>query len=210
MFVPLNCLDKKYKLMILSWLANKVSKNFMKKYKHDFRDQWIIWSIYDDTIFIMLDFRVDAQKQLFDKLPDKNKGCLQKGTGKLVNKKTLYFPLEPEIETPFPKIIKHELFQTIKHKDNDGDKFYEYYWEVFLEDGTSIEYRNQDSKMDLTEKSLKYMWMLQERAFRQFLDGNYRVAPNYTEKEVMELLSKAILEYVKLEDLISWFRENRK
>jgi hypothetical protein len=59
------------------------------------------------------------------------------------------------------------------HKDNDGDIFYSYDWEVFLDDDTSIMYYNQKEKMDMVKGDFIYNSIIQERSFVNFLKEKY-------------------------------------
>lgn len=162
----------KLKPAILDWLASTVNY----KFKHHFSDTWINCTIWDNQLSISLDFRQDSHKELFKKLPNKYKGCLQYGTGKLVNDKTLYFNIENLIDINYPEITNSTLLRRNKVRGGKGgwysasDDFYTYDWEVQLDDGTTINYHNQINKMDMIKGDFIYNAEIQEREFVKFLN----------------------------------------
>jgi hypothetical protein len=162
---------KSYKPRILDWLSSLVNH----KFKHHHSDNWIIVSIWDDVLTITLDFRQPNQLELFNKLPTHLKGCLQIGTNKLVNEKTLYFKVSEICNVNYPDIIWHKLINKTKHQSGSkgwtdtGDFFYTYKWELFLSDNTSIMYSNQRNKMDMVKGNYIYNKTIQEREFKKFI-----------------------------------------
>lgn len=157
--------DKKTKPMILDWLASTVGTEF----QHSYSDQWIVWSIWNGNLDISLDFRQTTHRELFEKLPNANKGCLS-WEGKLVNTKTLYYKVSNLTKVDYPDIVRHRLIRHIRHKDDDGDTFYVYEWEVFLSDGSSLFYSNQDKCMDMVKSNFSYRCTIEQRAFINFLN----------------------------------------
>lgn len=166
-YKKVGALDKKIRPLILTWLCSLVGID----YKHDWRDQWISWNIWDGRLSISLDQGVDAQKELFEALPMENKGTKQYKTGILVNKDVLYYSVEDIVDVSYPEISNHILKYKHRHVDNDGDEFFTYDWQVFLSDGTSIMYNNQYWHMDLKKGDYIYNATIQERAYVTFLQS---------------------------------------
>lgn len=156
----------------LDWLSSLVNYDF----KHNFSDRWILVNIWDNILSISFDFRQSNQKELFELLPDKYKGCKQYRTGKLVNKKTLYFTLSDLFKIEYPDIVSSELIKTTKHQSGSGgwidvgEFFYTYDWLVHLSDNTTIDYNNQTNKMDMVKGDYIYNCRIQEREFINFLN----------------------------------------
>jgi hypothetical protein len=164
----------KLKPKILDWLSSLVDH----KFEHNFSDQWINVNIYDGTLSISLDFRQPCQLELFNKLPDNLKGCLQRGTGKLVNEKNLYFNVEDIVDFEYPTIIKSKLIKRDKHQESEkggwyiaGKYYYSYTWELTLSDGTTMIYKNQVPKMDLKESSYTFKSNIQDYHFEKFIES---------------------------------------
>jgi hypothetical protein len=164
----------KLKSKILDWLSSLVNH----KFEHHFSDQWINVHIYDGRLSVFLDFRQPNQVELFNKLPDSLKGCLQKGTGKLVNEKTLYFNIEDIIDFEYPTIVSSKLIKRDKHQESEkggwyivGSYWYSYTWELTLSDGTTMIYKNQENKMDLEESSYTFRANVQEYHFEKFIEN---------------------------------------
>lgn len=176
-----------YKPMILTWLASR----YGIKYIHSFRDKFISFHAYEfnDTISISLDLRDENQQKLFKELPEEIKGCRQKGTGKLVNKTTIYIPHKDLFELSYPQVVNWKLFHTEKSKDNDGDDFYSYTWKIFLSDNTVV-YSSNNSNSQLKDikvtedwvlSKLVLEWMIQTRTFLDYIlkeDLKYRYEDN--------------------------------
>jgi len=162
-----------YNSLLLDWLSSLVNYSFI----HSFSDNWAKYNIWDGELMVSLDFRQNTHKELFDLLPSKYKGCKQKGTGKLVNEKTLYFKLFDFIDISYPEIESSILIQRHKHQSTEhgwnivGEYFYTYNWLVSLSDGTDIHYSNQEDKMDMIKGDFIYNARIQERAFKSFLES---------------------------------------
>lgn len=163
-----------HKSKILDWLSSLVNHSF----EHHFSDKWISVDIWDNIVSISLDLRQPNQLELFNKLPKENKGCLQKGTGKLVNEQTLYFKLSDICEIEYPTIVSHKLIKRNEHQESEkggwyivGSYWYSYDWELTLSDNTTIQYNNQKNKMDLKESSRIFKNIIQEREFFKFIDS---------------------------------------
>ena len=159
-------LDKKCKPLILKWLCSVFG---YENYPHSFRDQYILWSVWEGDISVSFDSRVDEQNKLLSLIPARFKGVPQYKTLKIVNENNFYLQIRQLLHVEYPKIIDSKLVKTNKHKDNDGDTFFTYDWEVLLSDNTSIEYHNQLNKMDLVENGVIYNKIIQERVFVNFL-----------------------------------------
>jgi hypothetical protein len=160
------------KPQILDWLSSLVNHEF----KHHFSDKWISINIYNDTLNISFDFRQPNQVELFNKLPDNLKGCLQYGTGKKVNEKNLYFKISDIIKFEYPSIKSYKLLQKNKHQESEkggwyikGSYWYSYDWEILLSDGNIISYNNQKDKMDLKESDFIFKTKIQEYQFKKFI-----------------------------------------
>lgn len=166
--------DKKYKPLILEWLARTFG---YENYPHSFKDQWINWTIWDNILTVSFDFRQDEQKKLFDHIPDRLKGCPQSRTLKIVNENSFYVPIVSIFRKEYPLIITSKLVNKIKHVDNDGDIFFVYYWRVELANGKAISYSNQAEKMDLAYRSYSYDHYIDTMNFCHFLESEYI---NYT------------------------------
>lgn len=164
----LNALDKKCKPLILEWLSNLFG---YENYPHSFKDQWINWNIWDGELSISFDLRQDEQVKLLSLIHPRFLGCPQYKTLKVVNEKSFYLHLKQLLHIEYPEIIGSKKINQTKHKDNDGDTFYTYDWEVFLSDGSSILYHNQKDKMDMVKGDFIYNATIQERAFVKFLQG---------------------------------------
>lgn len=164
----------KYKPKILDWLASLVNHTFT----HHFSDKWISVNIWDNQLSISFDFRQPNQTELFDKLPNEIKGCLQHGTGKLVNEKTLYFKVSEIIPFEYPIIVSSKLVKTNKHQESEkggwyikGSYWYSYDWELALSDGSTIEYSNQKNTMDLKETDVIFKTRIEEKEFYKFIEN---------------------------------------
>lgn len=166
----LNALDKTYKPLILKWLCDLFK---YENYPHSFKDQWIIWNIWDGKLSVSFDTRQDEQNLLISKIHPRFLGCPQYKTLKIVNEDSFYLNLESLLHINYPEIIGKKLIRQTKHKDDDGDTFYTYDWEVFLNDDTSIMYHNQSNIMDMVKNDYIYNSTIQQRAFTEFLDNNY-------------------------------------
>lgn len=156
-----------YGHLIINWLCRRYD---YRCFSYTFKTTWISWTIWGNQLSISLDFRDVEQKRLFDFLPDEIKGVKQRGTGKLVNTKSLYFKVDEIIKFDYPIIVKTELWHTDKSKDNDGDDFYSYTYKLHLSDGTVIFSLTQDKKEPI---SMEYTYpaKIQERAFLKYLRG---------------------------------------
>lgn len=163
-------LDKKYKPLVLKWLCSLFK---YEDYPHSHADQWILWSIWDGQLSISFDTRQNEHNELISKIHPRFLGCPQYKTLKVVNQSSFYLELDHLLDLKYPEIIDTKLVHKTKHKDNDGDVFFTYDWEVYLDDGTSIMYHNQKPKMDMVKNDYIYNTTIQERAFTEFLDNNY-------------------------------------
>lgn len=164
----------KYKPKILDWLSSLVNHTFT----HHSSDKWINVNIWNDELSISFDLRQPNQKELFDKLPNKIKGCLQDGTGKLVNEKTLYFKVSEIVPFEYPTIMSSILITTVEHQESEkggwyikGSYWYSYDWGLALSDGTIIEYTNQKDTMDLKETDIIFKTKIEEREFYKFIEN---------------------------------------
>lgn len=166
--------DQKSK--VLDWLSSLVDHEFT----HHFSDNFISVNIWDDVLTIGLDFRQPNQTELFEKLPQQIKGCLQRGTGKLVNTNTLYFKVSDVCKVDYPDITGSELIKKDEHQSGSGgwidvgEYFYTYDWRVNLSDGTFVEYHTQKDTMDLTENHVIYKTLIQKREFLNFITNKLR------------------------------------
>jgi hypothetical protein len=167
-------MNNKNKTLILDWLSKQVNY----KFEHSFKNGWINVGVWDSMLSISLDFRVKEQQELFDLLPVKYKGCLQHGTGILVNEKVLYFNVHDICKVEYPDIVGSKLLT--KHKNQGGkggwtsadDWFYTYLWEINLSDGTTIQYKNQQDYVDLVKGNIIYTKIIDERTLFEFLRNN--------------------------------------
>lgn len=163
----------KQKALILDWLSSLVGYVF----PHQFSDQFIHVSIWNDQLSIGLDFRQPAQLDLFEKLPKELKGCLQYGTGKLVNEQNLYFKISEICSFIYPTINYSKLIRREKHQSGSGgwidvgEYFYTYDWELTLSDGSTIFHHNQSEIMDLVEESVLFRTKIQEKEFFKFINS---------------------------------------
>ena len=164
----LDALDKKYKPLILKWLSSLFG---YENYPHSFKDQWINWDIWDGELSVSFDLRQEEQVKLLSLIHPRFLWCPQYKTLKVVNEKSFYLHLKQLLHIEYPEIKGSKKIDQTKHKDNDGDTFYTYDWEVFLSDGSSILYHNQKDKMDMVKGDFIYNATIQERAFVKFLDG---------------------------------------
>ncbi len=163
---PVDGLDKLYKPLIIKWLCKQFNYQY---YPHSFKDQWILWSIWEGMLTISFDGRQDEHNKLLSLIHPRFLGIPQYKTLKIVNEKNFYLQLNHLLNIDYPAIVGHELLSTEKHKDDDGDVFYTYKWNVFLADGTSVIYNNMVDKMDLIKSDFVYNKIIQERAFTEFL-----------------------------------------
>lgn len=163
----------KYKPKVLDWLASLVNHTFI----HHFSDKWISVGIWNNELSISLDLRQLNQVELFNKLPNEIKGCLQEGTGKLVNEKTLYFKVSEIVPFEYPTIVSSRLTTTNKHQESEKGGWYikgryynSYDWELILSDGSTIEYSNYKDTMDLKETDLIFKTKIEEKEFYKFIE----------------------------------------
>jgi hypothetical protein len=169
-YITINRLDKTYKPLMLTWLADLFK---YENYPHSHTDQWITWNIWDGELSIGFDFRQAEHLKLFSLIHPRFKGVPQYTTLKIVNENNFYLDLERLFKINYPSIVSSKLINKVKHKDNDGDDFYTYDWEVFLADNTSIMYHNQKDKMDMVKGDYIYNSTIQERTFINFLKNKY-------------------------------------
>lgn len=169
-YKQINALDKTCKPLILTWLADLFG---YKNYPHSHTDQWITWNIWRGELTIGFDFRQAEQVKLFSLIHPRFKGVPQYQTLKIVNENNFYLNLSSLLSIEYPNIVSSKLINKVSHKDNDGDIFYTYDWEVFLDDGTSVMYHNQKSTMDMVKGGFIYDSIIQERAFINFLKKKY-------------------------------------
>jgi hypothetical protein len=155
---------KKYKPSVIDWLTKRFN---LPPYAHSYKDQWIRVNIWDGSLSIGFDNRQPEQIQLFNSIPDEFKGCLQYGTGILVNKDSLYFYFDKEWQVEYPAITGSKIIKETKHVDNDGDDFYVYEQLINLSDGTQIIYSNQSKQLDISGYSFRTL--IQERFFYQLI-----------------------------------------
>jgi len=164
----LSALDKKVKPLILKWLSNLFG---YENYPNSFKDQWITWNIWNGELSVSFDLRQEEQVKLLSLIHPRFLGCPQYKTLKVVNEKSFYLHLKQLLHIEYPEIKGSKKIDQTKHKDNDGDTFYTYDWEVFLSDGSSILYHNQKDSMDMVKGDFIYNATIQERAFVKFLEG---------------------------------------
>ncbi len=164
----------KYKSKILDWLSILVNHDF----KHDYKDSFISVNIWNNILTITLDLRQDNHVELFNKLPQNIKGCLQYGTDKIVNEKTLYFKISELCSFEYPVISSYKLLTTHKHQESEkggwyirGSYWYSYDWEIILSDDSTITYSNQTNKMDLTESDVVYKTKIETKVFINFIEA---------------------------------------
>lgn len=164
---PDNLEANQYKNLIINWLCRRYN---IEEFKYTFKVSFLSFSIWCNTLTISLDVRDEEQQRLFDKLPHIIKGTKQKGTGKLVNKNTLYFKLTDIIPITYPEIVKSVIFHTDKEKDDDGDDFIVYNWKIYLNDNTILLSSSQDKNEPM---SIKYVYptYIETRAFLKYLKG---------------------------------------
>lgn len=162
------------KSKVLDWLSSLIDY----KFKHHFSDRWISVNVWDNTLSISFDHRQSNQVELFNKLPKEIKGCLQKGTGILVNENTLYFTLSELVNIIYPKIVSYKQIKNTRHNESvkgggyvKGSYWYTYDWELTLSDGSTIEYHNQVNKMNLTESDYIFKCRIEEREFNKFIEN---------------------------------------
>lgn len=168
MFKSPDAADKKYKPLILKWLCEVFE---YKNYPYSFRDQWIIWNVsHDGELWVSFDHRQEEQRKLFSMIPIRFLGAIQWKTLKIVNEKSFYLPLSRFLTIKYPEIISSKLLSKTKHIDNDGDDFYSYDWEIFLNDGTSIHYSNYSQHMDMKHGDYYYTNRINTREFLKFLE----------------------------------------
>jgi hypothetical protein len=167
-----DALDKTVKPMILEWLSNVFGYD---NYPHSFKDQWITWNVWNNQLSVGFDWRQEEHKRLFDFIHPRFKGVPQTSTLKIVNEDNFYIEVDKIVHIDYPTIQSSVLIYKTKHTDNDGDVFYTYDWEVFLSDGTSIMYHNQNDKMDMIRRNFNYDATIQERAFVNFLELKFKV-----------------------------------
>ncbi len=163
-------LDKTIKPLIMKWLADLFK---YENYPHSHADQWITWNVWDGNLTVGFDFRQPEHIILFAHIHPRFKGVPQYQTLKIVNEKSFYLDLKQLLHLKYPNILSSRLVNKTAHKDNDGDIFYSYDWEVFLDDDTSIMYHNQKEKMDMVKGDFIYNSIIQERAFVNFLKEKY-------------------------------------
>lgn len=168
MYRKLDALDKKNKPLIIDWLCGLFG---YENYPHSFKDQWINWSVWDNDLSISFDTRQPEQVKLLSMIHPCFLGTPQYRTLKIVNEKTFYLSVDKIGDLKYPKITTHKLLNKDKHTDNDGDTFYTYDWEVFLDDNSSIHYHNQNHIMDMKYRDFIYDATLQERFFTEFLSA---------------------------------------
>jgi hypothetical protein len=162
----LNALDKTYKPLILKWLSKLFNYD---DYPHSHTDQWINWHIHDGYLSVSFDLRQIEQIKLLSLIHPRFIGIPQYTTLKIVNEQSFYVELERLFKIDYPNIVYSKLINSVKHKDNDGDTFHTYDWEVFLEDNSSIIYHNQTQKMDMVKDDYTYKNIIEERSFVEFL-----------------------------------------
>jgi hypothetical protein len=163
-------LDKTVKPLIIRWFADLFK---YENYPHSHADQWISWNVWDGHLTVGFDFRQEEHVKLFSLIHPRFKGVPQYQTLKIVNENSFYLDLKQLLQLKYPNIISSKLINKVKHKDNDGDIFYTYDWEVFLDDDTSIMYHNQKEKMDIVKGNFIYNSIIQERSFVNFLKEKY-------------------------------------
>jgi hypothetical protein len=163
--------NDKYKPAVLNWLSEMVNY----KFEHHYSDKWINVNIRGEQLSISFDTRQNNQVELFKKLPECLKGVKNIYTGELVNKHNLYFKITEICKFEYPKIISSKVIKKNKHQETEkgwyikGSYWYSYDWEVTLSDGTTINYHNQNEKMDLKEDSNTFKTKICEREFYKFV-----------------------------------------
>jgi hypothetical protein len=163
-------LDKTVKPLIMSWLADLFK---YENYPHSHADQWITWNVWDGQLTVGFDYRQPEHSILFSLIHPRFKGIPQYNTLKIVNENSFYLDLRNLFHLKYPNIVSSKLINKVKHKDNDGDTFFTYDWEIFLDDDTSIVYHNQKEKMDMVKGDYIYNSIIQEREFVNFLKEKY-------------------------------------
>jgi len=113
-YKKLDALDKKYKPKIIKWLCSLFG---YVDYPHSFKDQWIIWNIWDGELSISFDLRQPEQEKLLSMIHPRFIGCPQSGTLKIVNEKSFYLSLKRLLHINYPNIVSHRLNQKVHHKD---------------------------------------------------------------------------------------------
>jgi len=160
------------KSKVLDWLSAMVNHTF----NHHFSDKWINVNIWNNDLTISFDSRQENQVELFNKLPDNIKGCIQRNTNKRVNEKTLYFKVSEICNIIYPDIVSNKLIKKTKHQSGSGgwidvgEYFYTYDWEVLLSDNTTINYNNQEPKMDMIKGDYSFNRRIQEREFKKLIN----------------------------------------
>lgn len=176
MYKKIDSLDKEIKPLIIKWLCNLFGYT---DYVGDFRDQWITWGVWDGELNVGFDHRSDQHKKLLSLIHPRFLGAIQYSTLNVVNAKTFYLDLERMGDIKYPNIVSSTLLHKHENKGGKGgwsspsDSFYSYEWEVFLDDGTSLYYRNQSETMDMVKGDYVYRSTIQERFFVEFLKKNY-------------------------------------
>lgn len=155
-----------YKKLVLRWLCRTFG---FKNYPHSFMDSFIHWSIWDGELRITFDLRQPEQIKLLSKIPKRFKGRPQNETLKIINENNFYINISQVIPVAYPDIVGSKLLEKLPRKDNEGDTYYRYNWEVFLSDSTSILYSNQKSVMDMAKRNYIYDSTIQQREFMRFL-----------------------------------------
>jgi hypothetical protein len=167
-YKTIDALDKKYKPLILKWLA----KHFRyENYPHSFKDQWINWQVWDGDLTVSFDLRQEEHEKLLYMIHPRFLGCPQHKTLKIVNEDTFHLQMKQLLCIEYPTIKKSYMIDKTRHVDNDGDEFFTYDWEVILSDDSSIMYHNQKNNMDMVKGDFIYNATIQQRAFTRFLDG---------------------------------------
>ena len=172
MYRKQDALDKKVKPLILDWLSKLFDYD---NYPHSFKDQWINWSVWDGELSVSFDLRQEEQVKLLSFIHPRFLGCPQYKTLKVVNENNFYLRLKQLLPINYPEITGSKLLSKDKQRGGTGgwsspsDDFYTYDWEVFLNDGSSVFYHNQNDKMDMEYKGFTYNAIIQERAFVRYL-----------------------------------------
>jgi len=175
MYRKQDALDKKVKILILDWLSKLFGYD---NYPHSFKDQWINWSVRDGELSVSFDSRQSEQIKLLSLIHPCFLGCPQFRTLKIVNEKVFYLRLKQLLPIKYPEITGSKLLSKDKQRGGTGgwsspsDDFYTYDWEVFLNDGSSVFYRNQNNNMDMEYKGFTYNAIIQERSFVRYLAMN--------------------------------------
>lgn len=164
--------DKTYKPLILSWLSEVFN---YRGYPHDYKDQWINWSIYGGQLSISFDDRSEGQRELVKIIHPRFMGVPQYQTLRVVNKDSFYLDIHSLLSIEYPKITSHTLLRKTPHEDGDGDIFYTYDWRIYLDDGTSIHHQNQRNIMTLKHGEYSYKSIIDERAFINFLNSKFDI-----------------------------------